>query len=102
LHRGADIADSCPGECLRNAFIQALFGHLAQPLRRRRDVSGGESIGVIAVEAVNRGTEVYGNDVTVFDDTLLARYAVNNFIIYGYACCSRKVIQMEEVRCCPL
>lgn len=94
----AYIAESAACDSLFDAFIEALSGHVAQPLRLGGNVPAGESGSVVAGIAVYRSAEVNADYIAAFDNTSVAGYSVNDLIVYGNACRSGEPVVIKERR----
>ena len=93
LHSVAYIADFVAGYSLFDAFIETLAGCIDQPLCLGRASPCNKCGSIIAVIAILRGSEINAYDITLPDDTMLARNAVNNFIVYRYTCSGGKSVK---------
>ena len=100
LNSEAYIAESAACDSLFDAQKQALLGRVAQPLRLGAYCSCSESSSIVAVEALEDGTEINTHYIALLDYALLAGYSMNNLIVYGNACGGRIAVVIKEVRLC--
>ena len=65
LHRAANITNPVTGKRLSNAGEQALSGCVHQVLRLTAHISAGERPRVVAVEALQKGSDVNADDISL-------------------------------------
>ncbi len=81
LNRCGNIREKIAGHCSFDRFIEGLFGHAQKVLNLRRNLSDRNRHGRISEEAIKDHAEVQSDHVTVPDDSLRRRNAVNHFIV---------------------